>query len=133
MNLVFVDTSAWYAAVIPSDPNHDRAKAWLAENRSELLVTDFIVDELLTLLRSRNENRRAIELGRNVFERGITRIEWVTQSDVHSAWRVFRDFLDKGWSFTDCVSNVVLARLEITQAFAFDEHFRQFGSISIVP
>lgn len=40
---------------------------------------------------------------------------------------------DKLWSFTDCVSLVVMRRLEVRQAFAFDEHFLQFGTVAVVP
>ena len=47
----FVDTSAWFAAVVPSDPNHPRAVGWLQNNSSVLVTTDYIIDELLTLLR----------------------------------------------------------------------------------
>ncbi len=48
-------------------------------------------------------------------------------------WETFRQFSDKGRSFTDCSSKVVMERLGITQAFAFDQHFRQFGSVTVVP
>ena len=33
----------------------------------------------------------------------------------------------------DCTSRVVMERLRATTAVAFDEHFHQFGSVSIVP
>ena len=31
------------------------------------------------------------------------------------------------------VDTVVIERLSITTAFAFDEHFRQFGKVTVVP
>jgi len=46
---------------------------------------------------------------------------------------VFRRFRDKGWSFTDCTSRVVIDRLSIPTAFALDQHFRQFGNVTVVP
>ena len=50
------------------------------------------------------------------------------------AWEVFRRFSDKRWSFTDCTSKVVMDRLGIAgPCLAFDQHFRQFGSIQVVP
>jgi predicted nucleic acid-binding protein len=36
---------------------------------------------------------------------------------------------DKNWSFTDCSSKVVIQKLRLTQAFAFDHHFHQYGSL----
>jgi uncharacterized protein len=50
-----------------------------------------------------------------------------------AVWSVFKTFSDKGWSFTDCTSRVLMERLGIAQAFAFDEHFRQFGTVTVVP
>jgi uncharacterized protein len=48
--MIFVDTVAWYACVVPSDPNHAAAAAWLHANHSPLLTTDYVIDETLTLL-----------------------------------------------------------------------------------
>lgn len=48
-------------------------------------------------------------------------------------WESFERFADKEWSCTDCSSKVVMERLGITRAFAFDQHLRQFGSITVVP
>jgi predicted nucleic acid-binding protein len=45
---------------------------------------------------------------------------------------VFQRFHDKEWSFTDCTSRVVMQRLGIQRAFAFDDHFRQFGTVTVV-
>lgn len=53
--MIFVDTGAWFASLIPVDPDHAAASAWLAQNREALLTTDYVVDETLTLLRARSE------------------------------------------------------------------------------
>ena len=57
----------------------------------------------------------------------------MTKTDVSDAWQTFRTFRDKRWSFTDCVSRAIMLRLGITQAFAFDHHFRQFGTVAVIP
>lgn len=46
---------------------------------------------------------------------------------------VFSTYMDKGWSFTDCVSYLVIQRRDMRTALAFDEHFRQFGIVTAVP
>jgi predicted nucleic acid-binding protein len=38
-----------------------------------------------------------------------------------------------GWSFTDCTSKIVIDDLGIRKAAALDEHFRQFGNVTVVP
>jgi len=32
--MIFVDTGAWYASLVPTDPDHAKAVMWLAENHS---------------------------------------------------------------------------------------------------
>jgi hypothetical protein len=131
--MVFVDTSAWFASSVRTDRDYARAVQWLADNRKNLVTTDHVVDELLTLLRHRGELRRALHMGSDLFGGVLARVEKVTAEDIDRAWSVFRDFHDKAWSFTDCVSRVVMERLKVKTAFAFDEHFRQFGTVTVVP
>jgi predicted nucleic acid-binding protein len=131
--MIFVDTSAWFASVVPGDPDYPGAIAWLAVNDSPLLTTDYIVDETLTLLRARGERKRALSLGDRFFRAGLAEIHKITASDLKLAWETFERFADKDWSFTDCTSKIVIQQLGISQAFAFDHHFTQFGTIQVVP
>jgi uncharacterized protein len=131
--VIFVDTGALFALFVPNDADHAAARQWMAANDEPLVTTDYIVDELLTLLRMRGEAARALVAGENIFSGSIARLEWVGPQDIHRAWIIFRSFQDKSWSFTDCVTRVVMERLHISQAFAFDDHFRQFGTIAVVP
>jgi predicted nucleic acid-binding protein len=131
--MVFVDTSAWFAAVVPSDPNHTRAANWLATNSEVLITTDYIIDETLTLLLARGERQRAKLLGNKFFAESIAEIYFLTEEDIRQAWAIFEQYDDKGWSFTDCSSKVVIDQMNISQAFAFDHHFHQFGTVQVVP
>jgi predicted nucleic acid-binding protein len=132
-DITFVDTGAWFAGIVPTDPNYFRAKSWLESNNSFLLTSDYIIDETLTLLRARGEKKRAMELGEEFFLGNLAEIYRLTDEDFVTTWQTFRDFNDKNWSFTDCASKVVIEKLGITQAFVFDHHFKQFGNVIIVP
>ena len=131
--MIFVDTSAWFASVVPSDSDHRAASMWLAQNTQPLLTTDYVIDETLTLLRTRREAQRAISLGEAFFSNGLATVYYLTEADVYQTWQTFKQFVDKNWSFTDCASKVVIEKLNLSQAFSFDRHFRQFGSINVVP
>ena len=131
--MIFVDTGAWFAAFVLNDPDHLAADAWLATNAEPLITTDYVIDELLTLLKMRGEYQRALRLGASLFAGAIARLVWVVPDDVQEAWTIFQRYQDKGWSFTDCVSRVIMQRLTIQTAFAFDEDFRQFGTVTVVP
>ena len=69
----------------------------------------------------------------NNFLKGVLPPSNGLQVDVFRAWQVYQDFEDKNWSFTDCVSRVVMERLGIQTAFALDDDFRQFGTVVVVP
>ena len=131
--MIFVDTGAWFAQFVPGDPDHVSANSWVAGNRSALVTTDYVVDELLSLLKVRGEYARASALGGPMLTGKLCRLEWASQTDIAAAWDVFSTFKDKDWSFTDCVSRVVMKRLDVRTAVAFDHHFRQFGTVAIVP
>jgi predicted nucleic acid-binding protein len=131
--MILVDTGAWFARFIPSDPDHAAAIAWLADNDEPLITTDYVIDETLTLMRARGQRRRAVEAGVLFFAGELAEIHYLTAVEIAAAWEVFRGFADKDWSFTDCTSKVVLEALGITTAFSFDQHFRQFGTVTVVP
>jgi predicted nucleic acid-binding protein len=129
---VFVDTGAWFALSVPRDPDHSAAVGFLSENRERLVTSDYIWSELLTLFRARGETPRVARWVRQ-FEDGDFDLVRASEGDFTAATQIFLQFADKHWSFTDCVSRVMMQRLGITRAFAFDDHFRQFGTVAVVP
>ncbi len=131
--MIFVDTGAWFASIVPTEIKHAEASRWLAHNQEPLLTTDYVVDEVLTLLRSRGEAPRALVLGERLLDQNLALVHFLSETEIRDAWNVFRRFADKQWSFTDCTSKVVMERLGVTTAFAFDQHFRQFGTVQVVP
>ena len=131
--MIFADTSSLFAAFVPNDPDYPAADAWLAANTEPLVTTDYVLDELFTLLKIRGEYQRALLLGPRLFNQDVLEIEWVTEEDVRQAWQIDERHQDKAGSFTDCTSFVIMQRLQIPAAFAFDKHFRQFGTVTVVP
>lgn len=98
-----------------------------------VIVEDYVVDELLTLLKARGEIARALSLGENLLGGNLATLYRVFGEDLFETWRIFRTFQDKQWSFTDCSRKAVMERLNVTMAFAFDHHFHQFGTVTVVP
>ncbi len=129
----FADTGGWFALFVPEDINHTTALAWFARQRQPLFTTDYVVDETLTLLRSRGQADVALNLGQQFFSDSLATIYYLTEEDIRASWQVFTRYADKEWSFTDCTSKVIMEKLGITEAFAFDQHFRQFGTVTVVP
>lgn len=130
---VFVDSGAWFAYFVRRDPDHNLARDWVSANESPLVTSDYVLDELFTLLKIRESHVVAVGAGKVLIQERICQIVKITSQDFAHAWDIFVHFSDKGWSFTDCTSKVIMERLNISTAFAFDEHFEQFGSITRVP
>lgn len=127
MRSVFVDTSAWYATVTKRDRDHAAAKHFLETNRQPLLFTDYILDETVTLIQARLSHADAERFIDRVLASSKVRLLYLEKADVRDTIMLFRRYQDKNWSFTDCTSFVVMRRLGLDAAFAFDEHFRQAG------
>jgi hypothetical protein len=135
MTKIFVDTSAWSALADAGDPNHEIALIYRDEiaEHCQLVVTNYILDELYTLMLVNQCYKEAVDFKNHLDimkQEGILEIVWITEEIAIEAWNVFERFnIDKEWSFTDCVSFVVMKHLEIKEAFAFDHHFYQMGFI----
>jgi predicted nucleic acid-binding protein len=129
---MFVDSSAWYALVNAHDKNHLAAKRFL-EASHRLLTTNFVIDETVTLVLVRKGYQAAVDLGEQLWSEEQAHIVWLSRADQRAAWRLFKRYSDKRFSFTDCTSFVVMERLGLTHAFAFDEHFDQTGQFVRIP
>lgn len=133
MNLLFVDTSAWAAIADVNDDQHHAALAYQTKiaGRYRLVITNYILDELYTLLLMNVGYTQTINFKQKLdqlIEGGFIEIVWVSEAIADESWRVFEQFnVDKLWSFTDCVSYVVMQSQNITEVFSFDRHFSQMG------
>ena len=131
--MILADSGALFAYSIPDDEHHQQARQWVHQNHEPLIITDYIIDETLTLMRARGQGARAIQIGELLFSGQVARIQYLTEEDILASWEVFKTYQDREWNFTDCTSKVVIEKLGLTHAFAFDQHFRQFGTVTVVP
>jgi predicted nucleic acid-binding protein len=76
---MFVDTGAWYAAYVASDPQHAIVKPLIDGASTRLITTDFVLVESLNLFRARNEYKRALALGRDLLAHGVAELVQVFQ------------------------------------------------------
>ena len=131
--MIFVDTGGWFGSIVPTDENHEKARGWFLQNREPLITSNYVTDETLTLFKARGEYERALQIGEQFFSGSLTSVYDLSSEDIIETWKTFKHYSDKDWSFTDCSSKVVMEKLGINCAFAFDTHFRQFGNILVVP
>ena len=127
---VFVDSGGFLALWDAGDEHHLPALALqnqLTRKRRRFLTTDYIVDETATLLLSRHSHRAAVDFLDSISRTDALRLEWVDQDRFEAAVAWFQRHADKMWSFTDCVSFVVMRELNVREAFTTDHHYTQAG------
>jgi len=127
---LFVDTSAWFALIDRSDQNHGAAAGFLKQFQTSPVIwhlTDYVVDETLTLLRLKVSHQQAVAfLDFLDGSRQVVRSH-VTPDLLRQAEDIFRRYRDKKWSFTDCVSFAYMDSEGLADAFAFDRNFSEYG------
>ena len=131
MTRALLDTSAVYALVDRRDKWHatatTTAREWLSAG-NHWLLSNFIFDEAVTLIKARIGSRAAIQAGQRL--RTAAAYEWLalTTDDEERAWEIFQQYADKEWSFTDCVVFALSTRLQVP-VFTFDLHFQQMPGL----
>lgn len=125
--MIFLDTSAVYALADASDPNHTAASRRFRkalETRETILVHNYVLIESAALLQRRLGLETAL---RFLAEAQAFRVCWVTAGDHGKAVELLREKGLRGLSLVDCVSFVVMRRLGVSRALAFDDVFAHEG------
>ena len=133
MTRVIADTSALYALVDRTDPHHGQAANFLksqASNRS-LLVSNHVFDETMTVVKTRLGMRVALQLGLRLRNSRFVQMVVFSSAQERETWRIFSQYTDKDWSYTDCACLVLAQEHELHQAFTFDHHFAQMGLVMV--
>ena len=139
MKRVFVDTGGFVGLLVAEDECHERASALFesaARDRWVLVTTNAVVVETYSVLLARSKSGRrtavtfldALEADRS---KGL-RVERVRAADEERAISLVRSHEDKAYSLCDALSFVVMERLEIPEAIAFDRHFREYGRFTVL-
>jgi predicted nucleic acid-binding protein len=131
VNQIFVDSGGWFAHLVAEDADHATARRLFFEARQQrrgLVTTNAVVFETYALLVSRAREGRALALDLlGDIEAGLCHVVRVTKQDERRAVDLLRRHADKTYSLCDALSFVVMERLGVRQAIAFDRHFRQYG------
>lgn len=129
--MIFVDTSAWYAIEVEDDVCHAKASRFLKElarnSHGALVTSDYVLDETLTLLRTRRGLKIALSFLSKLRNSKTLQIVWMDSEIFDSAVRELSKYDDQDLSFTDCTSFSIMSNLSIINAFTFDKHFERPG------
>lgn len=127
---IFVDTSGFYSLLVQAEGMHEEAAEFMARaarERKRFITTDYVLDESVTLLRARGHGELLVPLFETMDASSAVRVEWTTPQRFHETRTFCLQHADKAWSFTDCLSFVVMRDLELREALTSDIHFEQAG------
>jgi predicted nucleic acid-binding protein len=132
---VLVDTSAYLALFDRDDQHHVEATAILPQlirAGYRQYTTNVLVIEAHALFLS----RVGIAAGQEFLmqmQQSSTVVVRVRAADEERAKEIIFRYADKDFSLADAISFVVMERLQIRQAFTFDQHFAQYGFAVLAP
>jgi predicted nucleic acid-binding protein len=130
---IFIDSSAFLALEDESDQYHMAALQFreqvLRKGRYEIITSSYILDETLTLIRFKISIKASIDFSKKIRKSEVVRKVRVSKEIEDKALDRFERYADKDFSFTDCVSFVIMWKMRIKEVFAFDQHFDQMEFI----
>ncbi|MBI2231024.1 MAG: PIN domain-containing protein [Deltaproteobacteria bacterium] len=136
---LFLDTSSLLSVFDRSDEHHSECsdfwKDLFQERTYEPVISDYILDELITRIRYDISHATALQVLNSVTRlvgRGRITFVWVNQTYFDQARRIFERYNDQEFSFTDCTSFAICQDAGIQEAFAHDSDFRTFG-LNVIP
>jgi hypothetical protein len=124
--MIFVDSGALLARHVSADSYHESALfCWdrIAKDGEPMATSNFVLDEVFTLMGRRAGYGFAAERARNIYASKVITILRPDREDEINALKLFEKYADQRTSFTDCISFVLMRRNRITRVFTFDAHF----------
>ena len=126
-----MDTWGWLVLANRAEREHSQVVSFYAERtrRTGLIVTsDFVLNELLTILFSRISFEMASRFADGILRSPFITIERITPERFQKAWELRLKFSDKPRiSFTDLTSMATMNELGISEVLTADKHFAQVG------
>ncbi len=129
----FVDTSFWVALTVAGDQHHADARVLWEAGPGPLTTTDLVLGETWTFLRRRVGHPEAVRFIDSVTATRNISIRTIDEDVVAEAWRWLRRHDERSYSFVDASSFMLMRRLRVREALAFDGDFSAAGFVESRP
>jgi predicted nucleic acid-binding protein len=131
----FLDSSNVIALAQISDQHRARAlqlAASIEHNKTGLVTTRAVLLEIGSALSKAKIRRDAIRLIDALQASSRLDIIPLTEEIASQGWNLFCQRPDKEWSWTDCISFVVMNNRRLSEALTSDQHFEQAGFTALL-
>jgi uncharacterized protein len=131
----FIDTSGFFALLVRIDEAHPQALAWFeqsSQRRTRLVTSYDVVSETVTLLKTRGQVQMVARFFEMVRTTRSIEIHWPSKESCARIEKLFLRHHDKGYSFPDSTSFMLMHEQGIRQALTTDHHFRQAGFVPLL-
>jgi len=132
--MIFVDTSFWVALRNRRDTHHVEAQKLMAEYAAAgLITTNHVRGETWTYLRRKAGHAAAIGFLGATRRSHLLEVRFVAEEVERVAWSWLQQHDEREYSFVDATSFVMMQRLRLQQALAFDGDFAAAGYQELRP
>jgi len=134
-NVFFLDSSYIIALAQASDQHHAKALQMavsVEQSKGRLVTTRAVLLEIGSALCKIKTRRDAIRLVNSLQASSQLNVVPLTEEVASQGWNLFCQRADKEWSWTDCISFVVMKELGLTGALTSDQHFEQAGFTALL-
>ncbi len=132
---VFADTACWIALLNRQDSLHVSTNTLyqdLIKKGSVFITISSIIEETANALSNPKFKPSLINFYHNISRSPRVTILHIDPDFWEKGWQLFSNRDDKNWSFTDCISFVVMNDRKIKTALTSDKHFIQAGFSAIM-
>jgi predicted nucleic acid-binding protein len=134
MSIIFADSFYWIALLSSKDTWHSRVIEWSQSNPNQsLVITDGIIDEIFAHFSKQGDiiRGKVIELYQSILDDPSIQLISYNQELRQAGIELYQKRPDKGYSLTDCISMIVMKKLNISEVLTNDKHFSQEGFVII--
>ena len=132
---VFLDSAYLIALAQANDEYHDMAlelSGQVEAQRARAVTTRAVLLEVGNALAKIKSRAAAIHLISLLGNSPQVEIVPLTEDLAAQGWELFCQRPDKDWSWTDCISFVLMRERGLKQALTSDGHFEQAGFIALL-
>ncbi len=132
--MIFIDASAYLSALLPNDPNREKAVEILqsfAANQDQLMTSYAILGEVFTVSSQRYDRQKGIRFVKQIIQGQITLV-LETDELIDKTFKIFYQIKDKDVSWVDCYSFAIIETYKVETVFSFDHHFKKYINAKVL-